>query len=177
MGRRALFLISLHLYKNNISGWDLWSTILQLYETQALSWYRHHGAVILRDDCRKAGPSIWDSFEAMGVYVGLRCGWSVCLWCFKHLSGKACEWPVPKGKLKLTYDEMDTDQSKVVLCLLAITYLQFSDVSWQDWAVRPYDKTMYVFLWLNGKFLENLKWEGIKSDQHYLLEQHAVGNI
>lgn len=72
---------------------------------------------------------------------------------------------------------MDTDQSKVVLCLLAITYLQFSDVSWQDWAVRPYDKTMYVFLWLNGKFLENLKWEGIKSDQHYLLEQHAVDNI
>lgn len=85
MGRRALFLISLHLYKNNISGWDLWSTILQLYETQALSWYRHHGAVILRDDCRKAGPSIWDSFEAMGVYVGLRCGWSVCLWCFKQV--------------------------------------------------------------------------------------------
>lgn len=102
MGRRALFLISLHLYKNNISRLDLWSTILWLlYETQALSWYRHRGAVILREDCRKTGSSIWDSFKAMGVHVSSWCGCSVCLWCFKqvpiyrngsHIGTKVAVW-------------------------------------------------------------------------------------
>lgn len=40
-----------------------------------------------------------------------------------------CKWPLPQGQLTLTDKGMDTDQSKVAFCLVAIYYLQISDVT------------------------------------------------